>query len=350
MMHLFDDYRNVERFLEPEVVRLLMTVQELKGRVHVRMQSAPALLETLREVAKIQSTGASNRIEGIITTNARLRALMQQKTEPRNRSEEEIAGYRDVLNTIHEHYPYIAPQPSLILQMHRDLYAYCGRGGAWKATDNVISEIGADGVSRIRFEPVPAYRTEEAMTALCSAFQSALQEGRAEPLLLIPLFLLDFLCIHPFFDGNGRMSRLLTTLLLYRSGYEVVRYISLEQLIDNTKEGYYGALQSGSTGWHDNQHDAVPFIRYFLGILIKAYTELDTRMTEAAPRERSKTDRVRALFDTSLKPLRKADIAARCTDISLITIERTLHTLLEEGAIIRIGQGRATAYARKERT
>lgn len=349
-MHLFDDSIGesaaLQRVMEPEVVRLLMQVQELKGRVHVRMQGAPSVLETLREVAMIQSTGASNRIEGIVTTKARLQSLMQQKTAPRNRSEEEIAGYRDVLNTIHEHYAYIPPQPSYILQMHRDLYAYGGRGGSWKLTDNIVAETDAGGVSRVRFEPVPAYQTERAAESLCNAFQRALQGGKVEPLVLIPIFILDFLCIHPFFDGNGRMSRLLTTLLLYRSGYDVVRYISLEQLIDNTKEGYYHALQSSSVDWHDNGNDYVPFVRYFLGLLIKAYGELEERLTLATSHERSKPDRIRALFESSLVPLSKADIAERCADISLITIERTLHQLLVQGYLLRIGRGRKTAYVR----
>lgn len=346
VMHIFDYDTPLKKLLKPEVVRLLMQVQETKGRVHVHMQGTPAVLEKLREVAKVQSTGASNRIEGIVTTNARLQALMQQKTSPRNRSEEEIAGYRDVLNTIHEHYAYIPPLPSYILQMHRDLYAYCGKGGAWKTTDNVIAETDADGVSHIRFEPVPAYRTENAMEELCTAFQQAVRKGEAASLLLVPLFILDFLCIHPFFDGNGRMSRLLTTLLLYLCGYEVVRYISLEQLIDTAKEGYYGALQSSSAKWHDNENDYEPFVRYFLGIIIKAYAEMESRLESASTQGISKTDRVKAVFAGSLSPLSKADIADRCADISIVTIERTLNSLLKSGYLIRIGKGRNTAYIR----
>ena len=346
MMHRFDDTEAPAAAADREVLALLTRVYELKGRTGAQMASAPATVETLCRVARIQSTEASNRIEGIITTGARLQALMEQKTTPRNRSEEEIAGYRDVLATVHEHYAYIAPTPNNILQMHRDLYAYSGRGGSWKDSDNVIAEIGMDGTRRIRFEPVPAYRTPEAMEALCSTFRRAMDEGRCEPLLLTARFVLDFLCIHPFLDGNGRMSRLLTTLLLYRSGFDVGRYISLEKLIDTAKAGYYEALQRSSFGWHENQSDDIPFVRYFLGILIKAYTELENRLRFAGQAGLSKSARIKALFDTSLAPLRKADIAERCPDISLITIERTLKALCDAGYLVRIGQGRATAYAR----
>lgn len=345
MMHIFDYTEHPKRVMEPEVVRLLMQVSELKGRVQIHMEDTPALLDTLREVAKIQSTSASNRIEGICTTNERLLALMQQKTEPRNRSEEEIAGYRDVLSTIHEHYNYIPPLPSWILQMHRDLYAYNGRGGHWKTADNIIAETDAAGTKRVRFEPMPAHQTPEAMDFLCASFHQALEKGEFHALILIPMFILDFLCIHPFHDGNGRMSRLLTTLLLYRSGYDVGRYISLEQIIDNAKESYYGALHSGSLHWHDNNSDYVPFVRYFLGILTRAYSELNERLSAAS--NMSKPDRVRNLFANSLNPLSKSQIAEKCPDISLITIERALRDLLKENYILRIGKGRASAYIRK---
>lgn len=348
MMHKFDYSEIMRQVMEPAVVRLLMTVQEYSGRVQVYRDAKPAVLEKLREVARVQSTAASNRIEGVVTTNARLKALMQQTTEPRNRSEEEIAGYRDVLNTIHENYRMIPLQPSIILQLHRNLYAYCGRGGEWKRTDNIIAETDARGHQRVRFEPVQAFQTPEAMEALCKAYREAEQQGAVEPLLLVPLFILDFLCIHPFFDGNGRMSRLLTTLLLNRSGYDVGRYISLEKIIDDAKEGYYGALQGSSAGWHENKGDYTPFVRYFLGVLVKAYSELEARVKDAVPKSMSKPERVKALFATALAPLSKAAIAEKCPDISLITIERALRNLQAQGHIVRIGQGRSSAYVRKD--
>ena len=305
-MHKFDYSETTRQTMVPEVVSLLMTVQEYRGRMQVYRDGKPAVLEKLREVARVQSTAASNRIEGVVTTNARLKALMQQTTEPRNRSEEEIAGYRDVLNTIHENYRMIPLQPSIILQLHRDLYAYNGRGGEWKHTDNIIAETDARGRQRVRFEPVQAFQTPEAMECLCNAYRRKKQEGAVESLLLVPLFILDFLCIHPFPDGNGRMSRLLTTLLLNRSGYDVGRFISLEKLIDDAKDGYYGALQDSSEGWHENRGNYVPFVRYFMGILIKAYTELEARVKDAVPKSMRKPERVKALFDTALSPLSKA--------------------------------------------
>lgn len=207
------------------------------------------------KTAKIQSTGASNRIEGIYTSDKRLEELVCEKSEPRNRSEQEIAGYREVLSSIHEHYEFIVPRPNIILQLHRDLFSYSSSsiGGAYKNSDNDISEIDGDGNQKIRFTPVPAFQTADAMDQMCSAFLSSLEQQTLDSLILIPMFVLDFLCIHPFNDGNGRISRLLTLLLLYQAGYIVGKYISLEMLIEKSKETYYEALQTSSTGWHQDK-------------------------------------------------------------------------------------------------
>lgn len=345
MMHNFG-YRETMQFVGTDVLRMVTHLHEMKGRVEAQSEAAPKVMDALMGVARVQSTEASNRIEGIITTNARLKALMQQKTTPRNRSEEEIAGYRDVLATVHESHDYIEVVPNNILQMHRDLYSYSGRGGEWKAVDNQIVETDREGKQSIRFVPVPAFQTGEAVEQLCRSYREAVCAENAPPLLLIPMFVLDFLCIHPFADGNGRMSRLLTALLLYRSGYDVGRYVSLEKQIDNTKTEYYEALQLSSEGWHENKNDYAPFVRYFLGMLIKAYTELVDRLKLLAPRTRSKAERVRAALETSLKPLSKAEVAEKCPDVSLITIERTLKRMLDDGKLTRIGQGRTTKYVK----
>ena len=222
-MHVFDYKERPEKLLTPEVVNQLGKIHELKGRQELFIEAAPDVLTSLLEIAKIQSTKASNKIEGIWTSDERLEAIVKEKSQPRNRSEEEISGYRDVLATIHESYEYITPRPNNILQLHRDLYSFSSSsvGGAYKNSDNVIAETGTDGKSRARFIPVPAFQTADAMEQLCSNFIDAMEEGRYDPLVLVPMFILDFLCIHPFNDGNGRMSRLLTLLLLYRCGYIV---------------------------------------------------------------------------------------------------------------------------------
>ena len=346
-MHDFDYIETPQKLVNAQVGRLLTRIYELKGRVSEQLKAAPAIQESLLKVARVQSTDASNRLEGIVTTDSRLKALMQQKTTPRNRSEEEIAGYRDVLATVHESHAYIAPTPNNILQLHRDLYSYAGNGGSWKMSDNRIIETMPNGEQRIRFSPVSAIGTPDAMERLCTAYQKASASPSAEPLILIGMFILDFLCIHPFHDGNGRMSRLLTLLLLYRGGFDVGRFISLEKLMESAKEGYYDALQRASESWHENANDYTPFLRYFLGILIKAYTELEERLKGTGSHTSGKSDRIRLLFETSLNPLRKSDIAERCPDISLTTIERTLKAMLDTGLISRIGKGRSSAYVRK---
>ena len=249
-----------QKLLSPEIVSYLAQIHEQKGQQNLFIEAQKDALSELLEIAKIQSTEASNRIEGIITTDDRLKKIVMNKTTPKGRSEREIAGYRDVLNTIHENYDFIPVRPGMILQLHRDLYKFSNSaiGGSFKNSDNIIAEELPDGTKRVRFQPVPAWETSEAMDSLCSALQEALTDPELDPLLLMPMFILDFLCIHPFNDGNGRMSRLLTLLLLYRSGYFVGKYISLEWLIADSKETYYEVLQDSSTGWHEGSVFRVP--------------------------------------------------------------------------------------------
>jgi Fic family protein len=270
------------------------------------------------------------------------------KTEPRNRSEEEIAGYREVLALIHESYDHIPLRPNIILQLHRDLYQFNPSmlGGKYKAADNVIAEAGADGRERVRFKPLPAFETPAAIHALCAAFNGAIDTGKYDPLLLIPRFILDFLCIHPFADGNGRMSRLLSLLLLYRSGYLVGKYISLEMIIEQTKETYYEALEIGSTGWHEGSNNSLPFVRHFLEVLLKAYREFSYRVDMTFTRSLSKPERVRNLFENTLGQLSKKDILHRFPDISASTVEASLSMLLKEGFITKLGAGKKTTYIR----
>ena len=335
-----------ERLLSADIVALLSQIHEFKGKQTFFTDAKPDALAQLLETAKIQSTEASNRIEGIVTTDERLKQLVRDKTMPRTRSEKEIAGYRDVLSTIHESYNYIPPRPSLILQLHRDLYKFSGKsiGGNYKNSDNVIAEDHGDGTRTIRFLPVAAWETPEAMQRLCDALDEALNDAGLDPLVVIPMFILDFLCIHPFNDGNGRMSRLLTLLLLYRAGYVVGKYISIEKLIADSKETYYEALQDSSCDLHDGKNDYAPFVRYMLGVIVAAYREFSSRVELLTNAKLTKAERVRETIRNHLGTITKADIAARCPDISEVTIERALAELKNAGEILKIGGGRYTKY------
>lgn len=345
-MRTFDYRTKYKELLTPEIVALLTTIHEYRGKQNRVIEENNDVLTKLLEIAKIQSTEASNRIEGIVTTAERLKKILRDKTTPKSRSEKEIAGYRDVLATIHESYPYIPPRASIILQLHRDLYKYTGRtiGGNYKNGDNVIRETLPDGAERIRFVPVPAWETPEAMEKLCEAFNRAINEAEADPLLLIPMFILDFLCIHPFNDGNGRMSRLLTLLLLYRADYFVGKYISLETLIYESKETYYETLQASSEGWHERENDYAPFAAYLLGIIAAAYREFDSRTELLSQKGVSKPDRISALIKGRLGTITKTEIMEQLPDISQVTVQRTLAELLKTEKIIKISGGRYTKY------
>ena len=348
-MHIFDYKETPKHLLTPDIVNMLSSLHEFRGKQELYIEAESDVLTALLDIAKIQSTKASNKIEGIYTSDERLEALVMEKSEPRNRSEEEIAGYREVLATVHDSYEYIPIRPNNILQLHRDLYSFSSSdtGGRYKNTDNVIAESGKDGQQRVRFIPVSAFQTPEAMENLCDEFNNAIARSEYDPLLLIPMFILDFLCIHPFNDGNGRMSRLLTLLLLYRSGYIVGKYISMEMLIEKTKDTYYEALQNSSIEWHNNRSDYTSFVRYYLGVLLKGYNEFQDRIEHLKYRKLSKADRVKAVFEKRLGTVKKSDIATLCPDISETTIERTLKELLETGFIEKVGKGRTTGYTRK---
>ncbi|MBQ6679668.1 MAG: Fic family protein [Lachnospiraceae bacterium] len=335
-----------QKLLSPEIVSYLAQIHEQKGQQNFFIEAQKDAPSELLEIAKIQSTEASNRIEGIITTDDRLKKIVMNKTTPKGRSEREIAGYRDVLNTIHENYDFIPVRPGMILQLHRDLYKFSNSamGGNFKNADNTIVEELPDGSKRVRFQPVPAWETSEAIDSLCSALQEALTDPEMDPLLLMPMFILDFLCIHPFNDGNGRMSRLLTLLLLYRSGYFVGKYISLERLIADSKTTYYEVLQDSSTGWHEVTNDYLPFVRYMLGIVIAAYREFVSRVDVLITRGLSKPERVREIIRSTTGKITKTQIMKQCPDISQKTVERALRELMDNGEIIKIGGGRYTSY------
>lgn len=345
-MRTYDYNKKWQQLLTPEIVTMLSQIHEFKGEQNLFIEAQSDTLTQLVEIAKIQSTEASNKIEGIFTSDERLKKLVTNKTTPRSRNEQEIAGYRDVLSTIHDSYEFIPVRPSIILQLHRDLYKFSGKsiGGTYKNADNVIAEEDNEGNRFVRFQPIPAWETPDSIEALCDAFDDAIARNEADPLLIIPMFILDFLCIHPFNDGNGRMSRLLTLLLLYRAGYIVGKYISIEKVIETTKGTYYEALQSSSQGWHEEENDYAHFVRYMLGVILSAYRDFSSRVRVLTTSGMSKPDRIREIIKDTLGKITKTEIMQKCPDISQVTVQRSLNDLIKNGDIIKIGGGRYTSY------
>ena len=308
-MRTYDYSKKWRQLLTPEIVTMLSQIHEFKGEQNLFIEAKSDALTQLVEIAKIQSTDASNKIEGIYTSDERLKNLVLNKTMPRTRGEQEIAGYRDVLATIHDSYEFIPVRPSIILQLHRDLYKFSGKsiGGAYKNSDNIIAEEDAEGNRFVRFQPLPAWETPEAIEQICNAFNDVMGRGEADPLLIIPMFILDFLCIHPFNDGNGRMSRLLTLLLLYKAGYIVGKYISIEKVIETSKDTYYEALQSSSQDWHEEKNDYAHFVRYMLGVILSAYREFSERVKVLTTSGMSKPDRIREIIKDTLGKITKTE-------------------------------------------
>ncbi|MDR3345063.1 MAG: Fic family protein [Oscillospiraceae bacterium] len=350
-MKAFDYIETPKALLTPDIVAMLTSIHEHKGKQELFVEAHADALTTLVEIAKIQSTGASNRIEGINTTDKRLEELVRDKSAPLGRTEQEIAGYRDVLATIHESYDYIYPRPNVLLQLHKQLYSFSKSsiGGSYKNADNYIAETDSEGNESVRFQPVAAFLTPTAMDSICDLFSKAVEKDEHDPLLLIPMFILDFLCIHPFNDGNGRMSRLLTLLLLYRAGYIVGKYISIEKLIENSKDTYYEVLQASSAAWHENRNDYLPFIRYYLGVLQKAYNEFEERVEYLSQKGLSKPDRIKAVIDRKIGKVTKKEIMQSVPDISKVTVERTLTALVKAGYLVKIGGGRSVAYGKTDK-
>ena len=309
------------------------------------MKQRPQELERLVVIAKIQSTESSNEIEGIKTTNCRLKQLVNEKTTPKNREEEEIAGYRDVLNIIHENFDSITINPNFILHLHKILLSYTttSYGGKYKNVQNYISAINKKGETHTLFTSLSPVATPIAMQELCKEFNKAINEGIVDPLILIPLFIHDFLCIHPFIDGNGRMSRLLMTLLLYRSGYYVGKYISLEAKISKNKDLYYDALYDSQIGWYENKNDATPFIRYILSTIVSAYNDFEERV-ELVSNKKTSLDAVRMAVNFKLGKFTKRDILELIPSISSTSIERNLKNLCDLGEIKKEGVGKSTYY------
>lgn len=332
---------------DSEMMELIAAIYKEAGKQEMYLKRRPKELEKLVNIAKIQSTEASNAIEGIITTNTRIRQLALEKTTPKNRDEQEIAGYRDVLGIIHESFDTIPITQNYILQLHKVLYSYINNpvAGRTKTVQNYITASYPDGHSETLFTPLAPYETPDALDRLCEEYNRVIGNMELEPLIVIPIFIHDFLCIHPFNDGNGRMSRLLTTLLLYRNGFYVGRYISLEAKIAKNKDLYYDALYESQIGWHEGTDDPVPFIKYLLGTILSAYRDFEDRFA-LVETKRSALDTVRLATRSKIGRFTKQDIRELCPSLSVSSIEGALRKLVSSGELKREGKGKNTCYFR----
>lgn len=332
---------------DSEILGLIAAIYKETGKQEMYLKQRPEELEKLVEIAKIHSTEASNAIEGIVTTNTRIKQLVAEKTTPRNRNEQEIAGYRDVLAIIHESFDAIMISQNYILQLHKILYSHINNplAGRTKNVQNYISATYPDGNTKILFTPLAPYETPKALDAICDEYNRVIGNMELEPLIAIPVFIHDFLCIHPFNDGNGRMSRLLTTLLLYRSGFYVGKYISLEAKIAKNKDLYYEALQASQDGWLEGKEDPVPFIKFLLGTILAAYKDFGDRFS-LVEEKKPALEIVRMATVNKIGRFTKQDIRELCPSLSISSIEGALRTLVDNGELIREGSGKNTCYYR----
>jgi Fic family protein len=349
-MKSFETRFRDQQSVSQNLLRTVALLGEYKGRQDLYRVQSPQVLQTLQEAAIIQSTEASNRIEGVVAPSDRIRDLVARRTEPRNRFEQEIAGYRDVLATIHVHHAAMEVTPNVVLQLHRDLFQFVPAGGGrWKSTNNTITETAPDGTTRVRFTPVDAHLTADAMRRLHEGFATASAEGKVEPLLLVAAYVLDFLCIHPFLDGNGRMARLLSLLLLYKTGLEVGRYISLEAIVEQTKNSYYDTLHASSQRWHEGEHNLIPWAEYFLGVmLLGAWREFEDRVGVTAEKRGIKRELIADAVRRLPRTFRFADVERLLPAVSRPTINRTLREMRLQGAIRVLKGGRDATWEKTD--
>lgn len=330
------DQQNITR----NVLQVISKISEYKGMQNLYKKQSPQILKTLLQIAAIQSTESSNRIEGIIVPHERIISLVSKKKKPKNRSEEEILGYKYVLNLIHKNHQYIPFKTNIILQFHKDLYKYTTiSAGKWKNSDNTIEEILPNGKRLIRFKPLSAFQTPEAMNQLQIHFNKEWELGNFHKLLLIATYILDFLCVHPFLDGNGRISRLLTLMLLYHSDYSAGQYISIEKIIEETKEEYYSALQKSSYKWHEGKHDLNPWWEYFLTIILEAYKSFEERIGYISKGKGSKTGVILETIDNFQREFAIHDIQENCPTVGIDLIRKVLSKLRKQKKIMCIGKG-----------
>jgi len=337
----------IERLrFKPADLATVHAIGAYRGKQDLFRQQTPEALDALKETARIESTESSNRIEGIEAPRIQVERIVHHQAIPRNRSEQEIAGYRDALALIHDSASEMALTSNLVLQLHQTVFRYLpGEGGQWKSVDNEIVEHLTDGSRRLRFRPVAAIATPQAMDDLLAGWKGGRSAPEADPLILIPLLVLDFLCIHPFRDGNGRVGRLLTLLALYQAGYEVGRYISLERVIEESKETYYEALESSSQRWHEDSHDPFPWLRYFWGVLLRSYREFEDRVGRIKPGRGSKTKQVREVVLRQIASFAISDIERLCPGVGRDMVRLVLRQLRDEGLVVSSGVGRAATWA-----
>lgn len=336
-----------EQKWDSDILGYIAAIYKEAGKQEQYLKQRPEALGKLVEIAKVQSTEASNAIEGIVTTNTRIKQLVEEKTTPRNRDEQEIAGYRDVLNVIHESFDAIPISRNYILQLHKIMYSHMNNpiAGQTKNVQNYISAAYPDGHTKILFTPLAPFETPEALDRICEEYNRVIGNMEVEPLIAIPVFIHDFLCIHPFNDGNGRMSRLLTTLLLYRNEFYVGKYISLEAKIAQTKDLYYDALSRSQDGWHEGREDPIPFIKYLLGIILSAYKDFEDRFSIVETKLPA-IDMVRKATQNKIGRFSKQDIRELCPSLSISSIEGSLRKLVKSGELVREGTGKSTCYLR----
>lgn len=329
------------------ILGLIAAIYKEAGKQEQYLKQRPQEMEKLVEIAKIQSTEASNAIEGIVTTNTRIKQLVEEKTTPRNRDEQEIAGYRDVLNVIHESFDAIPITQNYILQIHKMLYSHMNNplAGRTKSMQNYISAAYPDGHTEILFTPLAPYETSESLDRICEEYNRVIGNLEVEPLIIIPIFIHDFLCIHPFNDSNGRMSRLLTTLLLYQNGFYIGKYISLEAKISKNKDLYYSAISQSQTGWHEGKEDALPFIKYILGTILASYKDFEER-TSFVQEKLPALEMVRMASKSKIGRFNKQDIRELCPTLSDSSIEGALRKLVAAGELKKEGKGKSTCYFR----
>lgn len=332
---------------DTEILALIAAIYKGAGKQEMYLKQRPEELKKLVGIAKIQSTESSNAIEGIVTTSTRIKQLVEEKTTPRNRNEQEITGYRDVLKIIHESFDTIPISRNYILQLHKILYRYMNNpmAGKTKNVQNYISATYPDDQAKTIFTPLAPYETPEALDRICEEYNHAIGNMEVEPLLVIPVFIHDFLCIHPFNDGNGRLSRLLTTLLLYRNGFYVGKYISLEAKIAMNKDQYYDALALAQVGWHKGEANVVPFIKYLLGTILAAYNDFEDRYA-LVETKLSALETVRRATMNKIGRFTKQDIRELCPSLSISSIEGALRKLVASGELEMGGSGRSTYYVR----
>jgi Fic family protein len=346
-MHTFRTLDRQIGMVPASVAVTLGRIDNLQGRLGALRERGPETLSTLRGIARIQSVESSNAIENITAPSDRIRELVTRHAQPENRPEEELAGYRAVLDTINAEARHIPFKPSVVEQLHRDLYQFTNTpAGRWKQVENSIQEIKPDGAKVVRFRTVSAIETPAAMEELHERFAIARESGAYHPLLLVGCYVFDFLAIHPFRDGNGRISRLLTLLALYQAGYEIGRFVSLERLIDQTRDTYYDALQAAGHGWHEDAHDIGPWLRYFLGILTAAHNELATEITPVSGRGAKREAIVQFIHGSITGELTVAEVRRAVPAASDSYIDKTLAKLRDEGMIESIGRGRNARWRR----